>query len=73
MSRPITPTQMAVIEHCRTHGGNLYRWPYGRWCLEGDSGQPQPGWWTSTLTVKRLIEKKIMRKAFGFPGIVELL
>lgn len=31
MSKSITPTQMAVIEHCKTYGGRLYRHPGGLW------------------------------------------
>lgn len=27
----ITPTQMRIIEHTKTHGGTLLRWPGGLW------------------------------------------
>ena len=77
LARTITPTEMDIIEQCRTAGGKLYWHGDIVWKLYPENEMPfRPGFAVRTEAVKRLIDAGVFRVAdIGEfkPYVVELV
>lgn len=66
----MSPTQKKAIEHLRSAGGRLHRWPGGYWTTEQmppDKSKARPDWWVGTRTVSALERAGLIRPVVPRP------